>query len=405
MDERQRKGREIALTLRITIKNDTWLVPSQTAPRKKYKVLIDDHGKHECTCEGFKDLRPNQHCKHIWAVINYLEWENGDDGWPVNDEPDPPPKKPTYRQSWPEYRASRKSEKPEFRILLKDLCRNLTTPPSSSGRGRPRALVHDMVWAMAYKVYCGMAADLFWDDLQEAYRKNFMSELPKPNSILNYMGDPAMTPVLEQLIGRSSLPLNGIETKFVADSSGFSTCRHKRWFDHRKGRNVRWNEWIKAHIMCGVRTNVVTAVQVTKPYFHDSPELPGLLDQTVKNFDVKEVSADKAYSSVENLEAIEAAGAQPLIPFKRNATEEKGGTWRRLLLHYLTNEAEFNAKYHLRSNVESTFSMIKRKFGEQVYSKKDVAMKNEVLLKILGHNLCCVIKSNYVLGVEPDFWR
>jgi hypothetical protein len=61
------------------------------------------------------------------------------------------------------------------------------------------------------------------------------------------------------------------------------------------------------------------------------------------------------------------------------------------------------AKYHARSNVESTFSMIKRKFGDSVRSKGDTAQKNEVLCKVLAHNVCCVIAAWYELGIEPDF--
>jgi hypothetical protein len=60
--------------------------------------------------------------------------------------------------------------------------------------------------------------------------------------------------------------------------------------------------------------------------------------------------------------------------------------------------------YHTRSNVESTFSMIKTKFRDHVRSKGDVAMQNEVLCKILCHNICCVIQSMYELSIEPTFW-
>ena len=49
--------------------------------------------------------------------------------------------------------------------------------------------------------------------------------------------------------------------------------------------------------------------------------------------------------------------------------------------------------YHKRSNVESTFSMIKAKFGDSLRSKCDVAMINEALCKILCHNVCCLIQS------------
>jgi hypothetical protein len=48
--------------------------------------------------------------------------------------------------------------------------------------------------------------------------------------------------------------------------------------------------------------------------------------------------------------------------------------------------------------------MIKRKFGDHVRSKTDTAMVNEVLGKILAHNICCVIASQCELGIEPVFW-
>jgi hypothetical protein len=31
-------------------------------------------------------------------------------------------------------------------------------------------------------------------------------------------------------------------------------------------------------------------------------------------------------------------------------------------------------------------------------------MKNEVLAKILCHNICCVIGAIYDLGIDPVFW-
>jgi hypothetical protein len=34
-----------------------------------------------------------------------------------------------------------------------------------------------------------------------------------------------------------------------------------------------------------------------------------------------------------------------------------------------------------------------------------VAQTNELLYKILRHNLCCLIQSTYELGIEPTFWN
>jgi hypothetical protein len=61
--------------------------------------------------------------------------------------------------------------------------------------------------------------------------------------------------------------------------------------------------------------------------------------------------------------------------------------WSKMFGYFAYRRDEFLAHYHKRSNVESTFSMIKRKFGDFVRSKTDVAMVNEVLCKVLAHNL------------------
>jgi transposase len=81
-----------------------------------------------------------------------------------------------------------------------------------------------------------------------------------------------------------------------------------------------------------------------------------------------------------------------------------GGLWEKMFHYFAFNRQEFLQHYHKRSNVESTFSMIKAKFRDHVRSKTDVAMQNEVLCKILCHNICCVIQAMYELGIEPTFW-
>jgi hypothetical protein len=55
------------------------------------------------------------------------------------------------------------------------------------------------------------------------------------------------------------------------------------------------------------------------------------------------------------------------------------------------------------ANVESTFSMIKAKFRDHVRSKTPVAMVNEVLCKLVCHNICVVIQEAHKLGIEVDF--
>jgi transposase len=123
---------------------------------------------------------------------------------------------------------------------------------------------------------------------------------------------------------------------------------------------------------------------------------------------MKEISADKGYTSAANLRTASEHGATPYIPFKTNISETSGRKkkdelWKKLFHFYSFKREEFLMHYHKRSNVETTFSMIKAKFGERLRSKTETAQINEALCKVLCHNLCVVIQSMYELGVEPDF--
>ena len=77
--------------------------------------------------------------------------------------------------------------------------------------------------------------------------------------------------------------------------------------------------------------------------------------------------------------------------------------WKKLFHYYSFKREEFLVHYHKRSNVETTFSMIKAKFGERLRSKTETAQINEALCKVLCHNLCVVIQSMYELGIAPEF--
>ena len=161
--------------------------------------------------------------------------------------------------------------------------------------------------------------------------------------------------------------------------------------------------------MTGVTTNTVTAVEIRERNTNDSKMLPDLVNATAAHFAMREVSADKQYASVNNFAVIDSHGATPYIPFRADHKGRGGGLWGKLFHFYSFNRYSFNRDeflrhYHKRSNAETTFSMIKGKFGDAVRSKTDTAMTNEVLCKVLAHNVCVLIQSMYELGIEPTFW-
>lgn len=316
--------------------------------------------------------------------------------------------KETYGQVWPAYDAAQTNEGTDFQPLAHDLCAGVVANLPQSV-GRPRLPIADMLFCMLLKVYSLMSCRRAMSDLKAAFKAGFISRLPHYKSIFRYFGMREMRPFLIQMVIESSSALKNVESTFSVDSTGFSTSRFGLWVDVRFGRSKVSDKrkWVKAHMMCGVLTNIVTAVEVSPANAGDSPYLKDLLESTARNFEIKEVCCDKAYSSLENLKLIRNSGAMPFIPFKVNAKPVHGtgdALWTRLYHFYACNQQWFRDHYHKRSNAETTNAMIKTKFGERLRSRTEVAQYNELLCKVVCHNICVTIQSMYEFGIEPKFW-
>ncbi len=394
VNPREHRGVQIAERLTLQRRGEGWVVPSQSG-KGSYVVRLDGDAP-RCTCPDNEMRRIK--CKHIHAVEISLRREERPDGTTVVTAT----KRITYKQDWPAYNAAQTGEVERFADLLRGLCAGIVQPPQS--RGRPRLPLADVVFSAVYKVYGGASGRRTIGTLKGCQAAGYLARVPHYNSTHNCLENPALTPILKTLIEESASPLRAIETDFAVDASGFGTSRFVRWYDHKYGGDGRERVWLKCHLMVGVKTNVVTSVEVTDGTAHDSPYLPQLVETTAARFRVGEVAADKGYIGKDNLAAIVAVGATPYIPFKSNTTGEGPDLWRRLFHFYMFERDRFLTHYHKRSNAETAFSMIKGKFGDSVRAKTPTAQVNEVLAKVLCHNVCVLIQSICELGIEPTFW-
>jgi len=400
MDAREERGLEIAENSQIVKTPVGWKVPSQSG-NGSYIVNLD-HGHPFCTCPDFESR--HQPCKHIHAVEFVIRRETKADGSVAVTRS----VRMTCTQEWPAYNQAQTHEEERFVALLRDLCNGIQQPEYKFGR--PRLPLADVVFGLVFKSYTTFSGRRFTCALKEAQTDGLISKAAHYNSAFRYLENPDLTPMLKSLIEQSASPLRAVETDFAVDSSGFATTTYSRWFDHKYGKERSKQTWVKTHLMCGVTTHVATSVEATPCESADGIQLPGLVRQTAKVFSVNEVSADKAYSDRNNLRVVQAVGGTAFIPFKANSTgmgnkhQRFDGLWNRMWHFYNFNREAFLQHYHKRSNAETTFSMIKAKFGGSVRAKSPVAQVNEVLCKVLCHNICVLIQSIYELGLEPTFW-
>jgi len=396
---REERGRQIARLGGIRKLGSGYAVPSQSIAADAPTYLVD-LVEQTCTCPDYELRRLV--CKHQEAVMFWVAWEGG-----VSDAGGValPRKRKTYKQNWPAYNAAQAREREHVEVLLRALCEGIEQPPRKPGAGRRPIPLRDAVFAAVMKVYTTLSGRRASTDIERCEERGHIGRAVHCSSVFRTMEDAATTPVLVRLIEESAAPLAEIENaagQFAQDSTGFSTVTYDRWFDQKHGRLRAEHAWIKLHVMIGTVTHVVTGVRVSGEA--DCPLLPALLAQTAKEFRIREVSADKAYLSRKNLEAVEAVGAVPFVPFKSNSVGMAGRSapWKRMWCHFSLKSEDFLARYHRRSNAETTMWMIKSKFGGAVRSKLPTAQVNEVLAKVLCHNLACIVHAVAEFGIDID---
>ena len=262
--------------------------------------------------------------------------------------------------------------------------------------------IGDAVFAAVSKVFLTKSARRVMPRLNLAYERGFLEKPVIFNTISAYLEKPQLSSILNNLLIKSSLPFVPLETVFAADSTGVAGNRFVRWTDV-KYRGMTEHVWAKVHLMCGVKTHIITAAVILDRTASDLAQLPKLLHTTTQNFTVCQVSADAVYNTNRNQEEIAAIGAEAFIPFKSNHTGKQGALWGEKFRQWQEDREYFLKNYHQRSNVETTIMMWKTSFGDSLRSKTEIAMKNELYCKLICHNLSCLIKAMYELGLGAEF--
>lgn len=401
IDQRRKmKGLLLAKKKNVSETKSGWIVKG--SHESKHLVTINSEGHYSCSCEDFRNS--NYVCKHIHAVravesgiilpsISTLEKQLNSLRPHIKE----------CTQNWSAYTNAQSSEERLLFEILKNIC-SMIIEPTEKKRGRPTIPIQDAIIAMVCKVYSMKSGRRAEHDIEIAYEKGYISRKLRHTTVSDYMIKPEMTSILTALIELVSTPFINIETTFAMDSSGFSTKKHEPWKQFKYGIETKKRKWLKAHINVGVKTNIIAAVAITDSNETDQNKFEQLFTATLENFHVDEQMADGAYCTRDIFEAIDGSGAKPFIPFSDHSTGNPKGVWVWTEMYELfqQNKIEFLKHYHKRNNVETTFHMLKSKFGETLKSTSESGQVNEILCKILCHNICVFIHELYELNVSID---
>ena len=125
-----------------------------------------------------------------------------------------------------------------------------------------------------------------------------------------------------------------------------------------------------------VQTHKVITLHTRVKPAHDMRDAKLLIGSCCK---MQCLLADKGYDAESLHQYCFEHGIQTIIPKKKNVHR---GFYRKKQMKNFTEE-----RYHKRSNIESGFSAIKRKYGGDVRGKSLIAVNSELSCKALAHNL------------------
>lgn len=402
MDTREERGRQLASSARIKRVGRRWAVPSQTTAARYLVDIANENAA--CTCPDY-ELRKGT-CKHQHAVLFWIAWgrDVAADGTVTETIT---VKRETYPQEdWGLYRESQRHEKEYVKRLAHDLCVRISQPARTPGRGRNRRLLSDLAYASIMKGYTNLSGSRLISDLNECFDDGYMAKVGHENCIHNFLALDETTPLLISLVEDAFIPLGMIENgQYAMDSTGMSPCIFDRYYSIRHEGVVARRPYLRLHVMAGTTTHGIASLKVTTASEQDCPQLAELLANGRKNNDIRELSADKAYASIEHHAMLEALGIAAYIPFRDDAViHAKPDAWSRKLCEFLLHREQWLPHYHRRSNVETVFSMIKGKFGGSLRARRLRSQINEVICKCLAHNLCCYTKAIFMAGLSSTFW-
>ncbi|MBT4174853.1 transposase [archaeon] len=310
-----------------------------------------------------------------------------------------------YPQKWNKYDEAKTNEDQLFKRILIELLEKAIENQQPT-RGRRPIDKRTRIFCMCMKVYYRSDLRKCTSLLKEWKRLNYIDKAPCFKSIDNFFNDESMSDVLDDLILITALPLAKFEDTCGMDGTGFSLSRFDRWNNYKWGRHKgKQRVWRKAHLFAGCKSNIIIGVEVTEKNVPDIKMVEQVIGQKPLFFEMQNFVADKAYSSRRVLGFIKELNMAPYIPFKKNvSSKSKGYTiWNKMFKLFKEKPQEFMPIYNARSNLESSIHMVKQRFGDNLNTKKLKANVNEIKIKVLCHNICCLIVELFERRISIDF--
>ncbi|MDI1495484.1 MAG: Transposase [Cenarchaeum symbiont of Oopsacas minuta] len=187
----------------------------------------------------------------------------------------------------------------------------------------------------------------------------------------------------EKILSRGYISRPGMKGTLYGDSTGFVINGQRTWLDAKNGISSR-RDYRKLHIV-RAKNGMIIAHVVTDGRRHDAPVFEQMCKKIPQGSGY--VILDAAYLSHTICTLIEDMGRIPVIMPKKNIRVKGFDAMGRMLRWHRDDLQGFLKIYRKRSNVESTFSSMKRRLSGTLSARKLDTQKIELGFFVLCHNL------------------
>ncbi len=208
------------------------------------------------------------------------------------------------------------------------------------------------------------------------------------------------TVLFERILGQTTrlFELSGL---IAIDSSGFSSNCASRYFmmiKYRMKKGVWKDSYMKNSLTVDVDKQVVITNKSRKDKGHDNLDFIPLIGKTSKVMKIRTVIADKGYDSEANHKFVrKVLKAGTVIPV-RERPGRVNGRFRKEMARGFDAET-----YKKRQVIETVFFVMKRMFGDTVYSRTLRQQKKELKIVCITYNLYRYAKSCCCLITQEGF--
>lgn len=189
----------------------------------------------------------------------------------------------------------------------------------------------------------------------------------------------------------------------LLDASGIRIVGRSVWYSIRVRKNISRRECDKVHLVTCNDQMLIYNWFITRGNRNDCPFFTRLLDIFDK---LGLVLADAGYLSRKNVQYATDKGGSVFIWLKKNVTPRTKNSfaWKSLIMLFKAFPSLFKGIYNQRSKVEAVFSALKKRYGDQLYSRKWYLRRREMALRFIAYNLRIIIYMDYAKNHGLNCW-